>query len=205
MKEYYRKAVHIAGFSLVIAAVVIGDGLALSLYAFTASLGLLLASYIVRKRAAKDLVLLKHAKRHLGKLKSDLERETVPWPFMGAFWFFFGAGLTFVLFPLNIAEASMTIVTIGDGFATIIGKAFGKHRLIGKKTLEGSLAHFVFSLSAGFFVPFGHAVIAALITTIAELIPDLPHFKKYRSLGIIDDNLLIPLVSGTVLSLVSAS
>ncbi len=203
MKEYHRKAIHIAGFFLVIAAVLIGDGLSIALYSFTASLGLLLASYIVRGTIRKDLMLLKHAKRHLGKLKSGLERETAPWPFMGAFWFFFGAGLTFALFPLNIAEASMTIVTIGDGFATIIGKAYGRHKLIGNKTLEGSLAHFAFSLPAAYFILFEHAVIAAFVTAIVELIPDLPHFKKYRSLGIMDDNLLIPLSASVVFSILA--
>jgi phytol kinase len=57
--------------------------------------------------------------------------------------------LAFFLFN-NLLAASVGIVAMayGDGMGGIIGKKFGKHRIHGKKTLEGTLAVFAFSCLA---------------------------------------------------------
>ena len=90
--------------------------------------------------------------------------------------------LTF-LTDINQIAASIFILTIGDGFSTIIG-CKGRIRLPynKKKTFEGSTAFLLSSLPAYYFV--GPAIIPlALIATIVESMP-IP----------VDDNLTIPIV-----------
>lgn len=81
--------------------------------------------------------------------------------------------------------ASIYAWGVGDAFAALIGKKFGKHKVgwkiaDGKKSVEGSLAMFVCSLMSVFTVLlirggiavllcFGTAVLAALVCTFTEL------------------------------------
>lgn len=79
--------------------------------------------------------------------------------------------------------AGIMAMTWGDAFASIIGKRFGKHSYPvpggGKRTLEGSLAAFVFTLVAGaitirILTTFSlslvvvAALVAACVTTLFE-------------------------------------
>ncbi len=85
----------------------------------------------------------------------------------------------------NVPEiaAGIFILAVGDSFSTIIG-AEGKHRLPynRKKTVEGTIAFFIFSLPAYLFV--GPAIIpVALVAALVEGL-DIP----------LDDNLVIPAV-----------
>ena len=45
----------------------------------------------------------------------------------------------------RIAGSIFAILAFGDGFATVIGKKYGKHKFYNKKSLEGSIAFFAFS------------------------------------------------------------
>ncbi len=106
---------------------------------------------------------------------------------------------TILLFKKNIAIAAMTFSVVGDAASSLIGKKFGKTKLISKpkKTFEGSTAFFISSLIAGLiFVYFGLEInyivmfMGILAATIAEILP----FS-------IDDNLTISIISGLAMSL----
>lgn len=106
--------------------------------------------------------------------------------------------LTVFLFEKNIAIAAMTFSVMGDAASSLIGKKFGKNKLIGKRTFEGSVAFFIASLIAGLIflyfgleITYGIMFIGILAATIAELLPIQ-----------IDDNLTISIVSGLVMSLI---
>ena len=100
--------------------------------------------------------------------------------------YFFGNEPTFVL-------AGLSVQIFADTAAALIGKKFGKHKILSKKhytkTIEGTIACFIVALVVLlFFVPFEIALIVALIATIIEFAP-------------INDNLLIPLVVAGALKL----
>lgn len=104
----------------------------------------------------------------------------------GASYMLIGALLTIFIFSKTTFITAYSILMISDTMAAIIGLLFGKHKLIGNKTLEGTLAFFLSSLIIVlmFETSIYIALIACIFTTIAELFA-----KKLK----IDDNLLIPL------------
>lgn len=106
---------------------------------------------------------------------------------------FFALGIlsSLVLFPAPIGYASIAILTLGDGFATIFGKRFGRvHFPFNKgKNVEGSFFGFLAaSIGAMLFVDPVKAFLGAAVGMLMESLP-LP----------INDNLAIPLASGLVL------
>lgn len=106
-------------------------------------------------------------------------------------FFAMGIAISLVLFPPPASYASIAILTLGDGFATIFGKIFGRTVLPfnkGKK-LEGSIFGFLFAfLGAMFFVNPIKALIGALLGMLIECFP-LP----------ISDNMMVPIISGLAL------
>ncbi len=119
-----------------------------------------------------------------------LEREGVA-PLYGSINFFLGGALATALFPEH-AALGMLAVGAGDGFSTVVGMHFGKHR-IGKKSVEGALAFFAGTLVlCAQIVPLESAIVAALAGAIVELLP----------IGI-DDNITIPLGVAGVLATLS--
>ena len=106
---------------------------------------------------------------------------------------YFAAGIlaTLILFPAPASSAAIAIFALGDSTASIIGGTLTKKSLPfnGAKTLEGSLAFFVFAFLAGcVFVSPWIALIGAAVGALVEYLP-LP----------LNDNLLIPVVTGFVL------
>jgi len=110
-------------------------------------------------------------------------------------FFAIGITLSLIFFPAPISYASVAILTLGDGFATVFGKILGRNVLPFNKgkTVEGSIFGFLFAfLGAMFFVNPIAALIGALTGMVIECLP-LP----------ISDNVTIPMVSGLVLMAVS--
>jgi len=110
-------------------------------------------------------------------------------------FFALGVMLSLVLFPEPVNYASVVILTLGDGFATVFGKKFGKTVLPFNKgkRLEGSVFGFFFAfLGALVFVTPVKALVGAVIGMLVEVLP-LP----------INDNLTIPLITGLTLTIIS--
>jgi len=108
-------------------------------------------------------------------------------------FFAIGIILALLLFPPPASYAAIAIFTLGDGFATLFGKAFGSHVFVynkGKK-VEGTLFGFFFALiGASVFVDPLKAFAAAAVGMAVETLP-----------APINDNLTIPLAAGLTLLL----
>ena len=109
-----------------------------------------------------------------------------------------GIGLSLFLYRVDIAVAAICFLAFGDVAATTIGERYGRTK-IGNKSLEGSLAFVVAAVSVGLLLPLvgitvvpGVILIGAIVAAGVELLP-LP----------VNDNLVIPLVSGGVMMLVA--
>lgn len=114
--------------------------------------------------------------------------------FIGASYILTTSAVTIALFPKTIAVAAIVFIIIGDTAAAIIGRLLGRHRLIGKKTIEGSLACLVSLILVSFLIP-GLPLVAGLAGALAATLAEA--FS-----GKIDDNLTVPIISGLVMLLV---
>ena len=109
---------------------------------------------------------------------------------------YFGLGilLTLVLFPVPASSAAIAIFALGDSAASIFGGRISKKPFLFNKdkTLEGSMIGFFFAfLGALFFVSPSIALLGAAVAMFFEYLP-LP----------LNDNLVIPLITGFILTLV---
>lgn len=109
-----------------------------------------------------------------------------------------GALAAFLIFPVEIAVAAVLFLAVADPIASVVGERWG-HRRVGAKSVEGSLAFLVAALVVGAVLAGaggGPGVVVAaaggLAAAAAELLP-LP----------VDDNLTIPLISGSIMTLVA--
>lgn len=110
-------------------------------------------------------------------------------PGQGALIFFLSIIIVASVFQSKeIVFGSLVVFVFGDGFSTLVGKNFGKTKIVNGKTLEGSLAFFAVSfVLLSFFFSLFVSVIAAIAGVLAELLP-------------VDDNFTIPVASAFVLS-----
>ncbi|MBI4175853.1 MAG: hypothetical protein HY518_01500 [Candidatus Aenigmarchaeota archaeon] len=199
MNEHSRQLVHLSGVVFVLFAQAWG-GPAAALYFLAGALFFLAYGGIVRKEARK----LKALEGRLREFALSLERENVPRPFTGAFWFYFSCGLAFLAFPFQIASAACIMLAVGDSLSTLVGIRYGMHHLLADKTLEGSIAFFATSFIAGLiFVSPIMSLGGAIAATAAEMVPGIGKLRNLKGRGLIDDNLTIPLIAGAAMLLIS--
>ena len=110
-----------------------------------------------------------------------------------------GVALTLYFYRNDIAAAAVCFLAFGDVAATTVGERYGKTKIAGGKSLEGTLAFVAaaviggFSLSlVGISLMYGLILAGALIAAAVELLP-LP----------VNDNLVIPLTAGGVMELIA--
>lgn len=146
-----------------------------------------------KNEAAKQFRKLAVAALKLVERKEELQR----FPGKGAIMLFLGAGITAAIFR-NEAAAAIVILAAGDSASHLAGKFFGRtsHRWIfaREKTVEGSVAGFIFAAAAAaFLIPIWTAIIAAAAGMAVEAV-------HLRILGRkIDDNLTVPMAAAAVI------
>jgi phytol kinase len=115
---------------------------------------------------------------------------------MGPVTLGFGALLALLLYPSPVASIAIYALAFGDGFASLVGKFFGKWRpaILCGKSIEGSLACFTAVFISAFAVSHNVniAFIAAFTATVVEALP-LEDF----------DNMAIPVTVGLAVQIVS--
>jgi dolichol kinase len=88
----------------------------------------------------------------------------------GSLYFLAGVFLSILLFPKQLACVGLVYLAVGDTVAEIVGRRFGRIKLLGPKTLEGTAACFVSSSVVGLFLlPWPIALAGAAAGTLFEL------------------------------------
>ncbi len=130
----------------------------------------------------------------------EREDKKNSFPGKGMLFLFIGSLLVIKLFEKDIALAAIMVLTLGDSFSHLFGAQFGriknvfngKSRKLLEGTITGALAGF---LGALFFVPLHEAFAGSIVAMIAEVIKIDFNDKT------LDDNIVVPLVAGTVIFL----
>ncbi len=123
-----------------------------------------------------------------GMLKKNEEKKIT-----GATWIIISSFLCIVFFKKEIAIICLLFMSVSDTIASCAGYFFGKHKIF-NKTIEGSICFFIISffITMFFNLNFYLKIFASFLGTLIEIIP-LP----------MDDNLLIPLVTGGMLEILT--
>ena len=123
---------------------------------------------------------------------SMLRKHELEGKLTGATWAFIGATISVFLFEKDIAVLALLFMSVGDTVAALIGQQYGKIK-IGKKTIEGFAGGLASCLFISIFFPsviWINRIAGSLIASLIELSP-IP----------VDDNLMIPLISGGMMTL----
>lgn len=190
MKHIGRKLYHlIGGIGLLSLYYILGREQALLLYAVLFFLVLALDIIRLKVPAVNQFIFTKF---------NSFIRKNEEHKLTGTAPYILGIGLSLYLYRADIATAAICFLAFGDVAATTIGERYGKKK-IGSKSLEGSLAFVVAAVAVGFLLPqagipvvHGIILMGAIVAAGVELVP-----------WPINDNLMIPLVSGGVMAFVS--
>ncbi len=111
------------------------------------------------------------------------------------------AAFTILVFREPVAVAALVFLSLGDSSAALVGKHFGRIRLVSGRTLEGSLAALNVCLASGMVMLWlapdmgwrltpATILVGSLVATVSELV-DMP----------LDDNFRIPVFAGIAMEL----
>jgi dolichol kinase/phosphoserine phosphatase len=183
--DVVREAIHASGFFVPVVASFISTPIAAAL------ISVVMALYVVSELARLD-------GKNLPVISAITRRavsQTEMYDFAAApLYFAVGILATLLLFPAPASSAAIAIFALGDSSASILGGVISKTPLpLNKsKTLEGSLAGLFFAFLAGsVFISPTLALIGAAVAMTIEFLP-LP----------VNDNVLMPLVTGLTLWLI---
>ena len=185
--EIKRKSIHLASLAIPIGYYLTPDSwMRIWERALLASVILSLAIEVFRLNHPRT----RHVFRHFfGELLRNHEDVSL----LGSTYLLIACLLTIHLFPKPVAVLALLFLILGDTVAAIVGKSAGRFRLIGGKTLEGSIACFLVCFGLTLLMPGVPplvGLVGALTATIFELLP-IP----------LDDNFRIPLSAGFAMEL----
>ncbi len=101
--------------------------------------------------------------------------------------------LSAMLFNWHVVVTSLFFLSLGDPIASIVGRSFGKHRIMGSKSIEGTIAFMAVAIAVSLFytvLPLEVRILGAVSASLIELI-ESP----------IDDNVLVLLGSGAIMQI----
>lgn len=123
---------------------------------------------------------------------SMLRKHELEGKLTGATWAFIGGTISVFIFEKDIAVLALLFMSVGDTVAALIGQRYGTTK-IGKKTIEGFAGGLVSCIFISIFFPsviWINRIAGSLTASLIEL-SSIP----------IDDNLMIPIISGGVMTL----
>ncbi len=182
--EVLRKSIHLCSLSIPIVYYFITRELALSML-----IPLAVFSIILDVTRHYHPSISKYFYMIFGFMLRKHETDSKKKSLNGATYVLISAVLVVLLFPKIFAITGFAVLIIGDIFAALIGRKFGRHKFL-SKSLEGSMAFFVTSVIVIFFTPkitgsIGEYLIALFAVFVGMIAENI-------SQGWADDNLTIP-------------
>jgi dolichol kinase/phosphoserine phosphatase len=179
-KDLIRKIMHIGGFFISLISQYFFHRYIVALIIFFVSMVYLISEF--SRMFGRETPIISQTTLRAARKSEYQEFVSAP------LFYALGIILALVFFPESIGYVSITVLTFGDGFASIFGGKWGKKTFPfnkGKK-IEGTIFGFLFAvLGSLLFVDLKSALIASAVGLIIEALP-LP----------LDDNLTIPVFSG---------
>lgn len=181
LKELLRKTTHLTGFFIPLLYIVLDKSTMMFIAGAFAGIAVIVEFLKWVSESFRELFF-----RFFEFILRRHERKGA---ITGATYYIISTFLCIVLFDKHIAIVSIFFIVLGDTAAALVGKAWGRIKLIGSKSLEGSMACFIVCAAISlFWIDPVVGLTGAFVATLAELLP-------LR----LDDNLTVPLISGVVM------
>lgn len=194
--EVRRKAIHLVGLAIPLGYVLIPQE--------SLAKGILVAVMVVS--IAIDIWRLRQPRfqRFLHGLAGAVMRPHERDQLLGSTCLVIASTMTVLIFPKGVAVGALCLLIGGDTAAALIGRRFGRIRVFGAKTLEGTLAFIgtglVLNLAVGWALPRlgpGTASLSPSAALAGALVGGLVEATPFP----IDDNFAIPITSGVAMVL----
>lgn len=185
--ELFRKSIHIASVAIPVSLYLLPESVSRpGLLAFTV---IVLAVDVIRLHSPQVRTLFYFI---FGKILRDHERFNL----LGSTYLLIAALLCMYSFTKPIAVVAIAFVVIGDAVAALVGRRWGRVRLL-DKSLEGSLACLtacilIARIYPGDEITWPMTLMGAFVATLFELLP-IP----------LDDNLRMSLSAGFAMTVAS--
>jgi dolichol kinase len=188
--EIWRKAFHLFNLSIPVIYFFVPKSTALMIL-IPLTLGFLIVDIL---RFYHDPTA-KYFYRFFGFLLRGKERDNNKKRLNGATYVLISATICIFIFPKLFAVIGLATLSFADSAAALVGRRYGKTKFL-NKSLEGSIAFFVFAAAVLFitpkfeYVPLEYVIglFAAAVATIAE-----------AGASFIDDNFAIPISVASIL------
>ncbi len=183
----WRRVFHVAtGSFIVLVLTVLGLPVPTAIWILSVILALSLTLDVLRLLDPKFNVLFFRA---FSFLASPREEKSLA----SSTWYALSSLLVLAIFPKAYALAGILVLAWADPAANIIGRRWGKVRLM-EGTVRGTTAFAAAAfLALLIFVPWKAAIVAAVVAALMEASPIA-----------LDDNLIVPLTVATTLLVISA-
>lgn len=136
------------------------------------------------------------------QLAAPLMRDTEVHGPTGFAFYALGVGLALLIFDREVALLACSYLVFADPIASLIGVKYGKTKIWNGRSLEGTFAFFTIGIminlyfyQQGMFLDIKNFVLFSIITSISAATAEVICHGKY-----LDDNLVIPLVGGTIIT-----
>ena len=184
--DLVREDIHASGFFMPVIAGLIGIPVVASIIIF---ISIVYTASELSRLEGRELPVVSAITRHAASPSELYGFAAAP------LYFAFGIVATLLLFPTRAGGAAIAMFCLGDSAASLFGGSISTSLPFNKgKTWEGSLAGFIFAFLAGlFFVSPWLALAGAAIAMTIEVLP-LP----------VNDNVLIPVITGAALTLLAS-
>ena len=194
--EVTRKAVHLIGLAIPIGYVLVPDE--------WVARGILIALMVVV--VAVDIWRLRRPRFHrfLLGLGGAIMRPHEKADLLGSTCLLIASTMTVLIFPKGVAVGALCLLIGGDTAAALVGRRFGRIKVFGAKTLEGTLAFIgtglALNLAVGWILPRlapGIASLSPMAAVVGALVGGLVEAVPFP----VDDNFAIPILSGVAMVL----
>lgn len=194
--EVRRKAIHLVGLAIPAGYLVIPDQ----------ALAKAILICIMVLAVSVDIWRLSEPRlrRFLHGLGGAVMRPHEKNDLLGSTCLVIASTMTVLIFPKGVAVAALCLLVGGDTAAALVGRRFGRLRMPGGKTLEGTLAF----IAAGLVLNLGVGMVLLRLAPASPGLSPLAALVGAVTGGVVeaaplpvDDNFAIPIVSGVAMVL----
>lgn len=117
----------------------------------------------------------------------------------GLSWLLLGFAVVMFLFDRHIVNLAMLFLAFGDPIASYFGIRFGKDKIIGNKTLQGTMAGFTVCTIVSMLYYYYNNIMLERVLIVAPVSGIIGALSELIPVGKMDDNFTFPVISASLL------